>query len=316
MVEATLLKSNKSGFYGGIDEPTTFKLDQIKAKDVVLIVDPFQEQLVMQQINKISAASKCNKLGLLLSPVSALYGVNETTGLVIDINDTGLYLSTVFEGKFLPYCSLKYPYSTDDLFIHFKREILPKIQHNVPENKYSALFQALLKESVPNDERDCAFIAIEEEEAFEGEIKLDNDIYHVKIPIKSRIALFDDLLKNHNFFDILYFTLSRIPNRIRNTLASHILLTGAFVISDFESIIRTGLFKYLCNSDQVNENQLNSIAFINRLAIDYLEIAREQALLWFAGGQMSRKYLMQDEKYHLSQGEFGNINLILNKLCN
>ena len=320
MVEAFLIHSTESGYIGGVDDPKAVKLQDVKSKDVVLIADPLRDQFAIDQVSTISSSIKCNKIGVLLSPVSSLYSVNETTGLVLDLNESGLYLSVVFEGKYLPYCSLKYPYTLDHLYTHFKVAILPKIQSKtnlmaLSNEKKFAFFQTLLKESVPNDERDCVFIAHEQEQ-FEGQISFENEELEITISSKDRTLLFKDLIQNHHFFDIIYYTIQRIPSRIRNTLASHFLLTGPFEIQDLESVIRTGLFKYLCASDKVNENQISSIGFINRLAIDYMDVAREQGLLWFSGGQVTRKYVMQDEKYHLLESEFTSANAILSKLCN
>eukprot|EP00835_Amoeboradix_gromovi_P006521 NODE_784_length_4268_cov_0.314628.p2 type:complete len:321 gc:universal NODE_784_length_4268_cov_0.314628:3001-3963(+) len=320
MVEAYILKSTSQGFIGGIDEPAPVVLEKVKSKDVVLISDPLQEQQLMEDILNISASSKCSKLGLLLSPVSALYGVNETTGLVVDLNETGLYFSVVFEGKYLPYCSLRVRYTLDDLYRHFKSSILPTIKckknlMGLSDSHKFDFFKILLKESVPNDERDCVFIAIEQD-AYENNIQFNNEELEIFIPSKQRSFLFKDLIENQDFISQLNYTIQRIPNRIRNTLSSHILLSGPFLIQDFESVIRTGLLKYMCISDKVNENQICAIAFVNRLAIDHMEVARELGLLWFAGGQVSRKYVIQDEKYHLTGSDYNNNNAILNKLYN
>ena len=320
MVEAFLIREEENTFIGGIDEPKVVKLTEFNAKEIVLVSDPFKEQRVVEIVEKLSTLRKCSKIGLLLTPTSALYAMNETTGLVIDMTEEGTYFNCVYEGKFLPYCSLKYNYTLKSLFKHFKDVVLPTLScksinlRSLSDLKKRELFNVLLSESVPNDERECIFVSVEQED-YEGSVYFEGKDIVLNIPKQSRTLLLQDLFNNHNFHAILYETLLRIPSRIRNTIASHILLLGPFLIQDMESVLRTGLFKYLCSSDNINENQLSSISFVNRLAIDHMEIARENGNLWFSGGLVSRKYLLQDDKYHLTDSEFTTTTTILNKLC-
>eukprot|EP00834_Sanchytrium_tribonematis_P006572 NODE_496_length_6811_cov_0.672378.p4 type:complete len:323 gc:universal NODE_496_length_6811_cov_0.672378:4261-3293(-) len=322
MVEAFLLRANsKNTYQGGVDEPKDIKIKDVKCKEVVFITEPLNEQVAIDHVDEISKSTKCSKIGILLSPVSSLYAVNETTGIVLDLNESGMYFSAIFEGKYLPYCSLRYFYNTDYLFRAFKENLLPKIKsekslERLSDEKQRKVFDFLLKESIPNDERECCFVSIEHG-SYTTWIKLsESESFEITIPATARTQLLDDLLKNHDFFLLFHFILLKIPNRIRNILASKILLTGPFSITDFDATLRTGVLKYLSTSDQINENQVASLGFINRLAIDHLELAREKGLLWFAGGQLSRKYLMQDEKYYMSENDFSESATIINKLCN